>query len=1150
MIDNVMDREFRKINIDRVLSTNSKGEDILIVDEDKIKEKVADHFQNCAGTISIDKELPEDWKKEYNSGTHTHIPSFAYDKVLEKISIEEILEAAKELPQGKASGPSETLRKMFMKIMTNRLSDAMVKYNILRGHQFAGLPKKSTFEPLRIIKELIDYANEENKELWFFLVDMSKAYDRVNIYMLRKAMKRIKIPEKLCNIIIGMFQGRTNQVFTPFGLTKPFEMMTGIDQGEIISPLLWIIFYDPLLDRLRKSDLGFKISVKEQLDIYEGLTRDKQLRFPACGYMDDTSFLTNNKLDMERILKIADSFYTLNDIKINKKKSALLIRFKEKKKLKNEINLQFGNEEIGIQPIQHNGSERFLGVWINMYNKSQHIQQQVKNEVMSINKAFTTKKGLTDKMMIYLFNYLIIPIVEYRTQLTVMDGKINDKGILGNIMDIRLTSTQNLLLLENNPLYSIDNTTSHVIKKFYKESFTMRNILLMKENNFDLETDNTIIERFKVEGGPTTVRSIISKDTYVNNFKFLQNNNIRYIDQIISLSKRYLLTIKELEDRKYIRLNLKGKLSANINNYEQIREELTISPHTYKLKEYIVKQIDGVDKVENLRGVEIIPVIANTRKDVPIVIELNTGGSLQAVFGRTRKVLPGGLLIAMHMIPITTIEDKDLILEKCQGCNITTWLDVPEAMFSNQERSRIPCIIMTDAKNASTFSRNKWQNGINHYNILGNEKIIFPGISGQIIQENFIYDRILKQQPYLYKSTYSKIHEMIPKDEISVLNNILSQFLKTGNYQPMTNRMQLCKNRLTTTRGRTLKIYIDGSVKFNKTENIEAIFGLMIYDEDNKLLDTIMSTVEDWITVNKTEALAFLAALLIIPENKEVTIYTDSQTNYDNFMAIKQQPHRNNLRDILKFGTSNHIWAIIKNIISHQNLDVKVVKIKAHAEDALHNILDKEIKERYADIQGVNKLEVIPTCAEYRYVLRWNGTIVETNIRRFIRLVTQTIDKLIDLLKQNGVDAKKIIKEDLIDLPMFQRAKDTNEFCFIDMIKGIFPLSLSRIILFFIGVSKEKLARMIGIEILNFIFTKVNSSVWKRRCEAMKQTEKSLGISKMDKKKTDSIFMKEKEKELQSKRYLGNYPLFEGLISVKEHILFGKEILGFMGCGV
>jgi hypothetical protein len=50
MIDNVMEREFKKINIDRVLSKNQNGEDILIVDDEEIKNKVVDHFQNCAGT--------------------------------------------------------------------------------------------------------------------------------------------------------------------------------------------------------------------------------------------------------------------------------------------------------------------------------------------------------------------------------------------------------------------------------------------------------------------------------------------------------------------------------------------------------------------------------------------------------------------------------------------------------------------------------------------------------------------------------------------------------------------------------------------------------------------------------------------------------------------------------------------------------------------------------------------------------------------------------------------------------------------------------------------------------------------------------------------------------------------------------------------
>lgn len=70
-------------------------------------------------------------------------------------------------------------------------------------------------------------------------------------------MKRIKILDKLCNIIIGMFRERTNQVFIPDGLTNSFDIITGIDQREIILLLLWIIFYDPLLAKIRRSDLGF-----------------------------------------------------------------------------------------------------------------------------------------------------------------------------------------------------------------------------------------------------------------------------------------------------------------------------------------------------------------------------------------------------------------------------------------------------------------------------------------------------------------------------------------------------------------------------------------------------------------------------------------------------------------------------------------------------------------------------------------------------------------------------------------------------------------------------------------------------------------------------------------------------------------------------
>jgi hypothetical protein len=129
---------------------------------------------------------------------------------------------------------------------------------------------------------------------------------------------------------------------------------------------------------------------------------------------------------------------------------------------------------------------------------------------------------------------------------------------------------------------------------------------------------------------------------------------------------------------------------------------------------------------------------------------------------------------------------------------------------------------------------------------------------------------------------------------------------------------------------------------------------------------------------------------------------------------------------------------------------------------------------------------------------------------------------------------------------MFQRNVNDEEFTFIDMVKGIFPLSLYNLILFFIGTGKKEKARNIGINLLNFIFDETNKKIWLKRCENMKKLEKTLGISRSDKKKPDHLYNREKQIEIAKGRKQGNYSLYKGLESVREHIMFGKEILGFM----
>ena len=141
----------------------------------------------------------------------------------------------------------ETTRKAMVRILNTRLAKIFVEHRILKGNQFAGLPGSSTFEPLRILNEIIEDAKEKHTEIWTLFQDMSKAYDHVNIFMLKKAMQRLKIPSSFNNLIINLFTQRKNRVFTAVGTTSPYDVLIGIDQGEVISPLLWCIYYDMLL---------------------------------------------------------------------------------------------------------------------------------------------------------------------------------------------------------------------------------------------------------------------------------------------------------------------------------------------------------------------------------------------------------------------------------------------------------------------------------------------------------------------------------------------------------------------------------------------------------------------------------------------------------------------------------------------------------------------------------------------------------------------------------------------------------------------------------------------------------------------------------------------------------------------------------------
>ncbi|GBB87066.1 hypothetical protein RclHR1_13520008 [Rhizophagus clarus] len=397
-IENYLDDPCINLTVDKIrVYKNDNNEDILYTEENEVKEQTNLHFQTVAGAINCEKDLSQfpEWQELYELKNDIH--NTIYKDLIKYPSIEEWIETIKSLSNDKATRPSGILYEMLKKLNEN--NQARLHAFICVCMDLNDIPdkwKKATIYPIpkskpffanltntRLIilletpwKAFIN-AKENNKELWLLSQDLGKAYDRVNIFMLEKAMKRIKIPSNFIKTISNLFQNWQNQVITAYGLTDPYDVLIGIDQGEIISPLLWCIYYNPLLCEIEQRKLGYTIEApKIALNKFYGKDTTKETEkytISSSAYMDDTQWLVPSQSNLESILEITDSFYKLNDIQVNKNKSELLVKYKHRgrrSKLKSHkpVILKFSSDSIFIIPVSPHSSIRILGVYFDERN--------------------------------------------------------------------------------------------------------------------------------------------------------------------------------------------------------------------------------------------------------------------------------------------------------------------------------------------------------------------------------------------------------------------------------------------------------------------------------------------------------------------------------------------------------------------------------------------------------------------------------------------------------------------------------------------------------------------------------------------------------------------------------------------------------------
>uniref|UniRef100_U9SUU7 Reverse transcriptase domain-containing protein n=1 Tax=Rhizophagus irregularis (strain DAOM 181602 / DAOM 197198 / MUCL 43194) TaxID=747089 RepID=U9SUU7_RHIID len=279
----------------------------------------------------------------------------------------------------------ETVQKLLVKIITDRLSRIMTKYQVLTGNNFAGLPGSSVNTPINILDGIM------------------------------KSHRVSQIPQEF------LFTSRKNRILTPFGKTESYNLLIGIDQGEIISPLLWTIYFDPLLTELSSSAISPYIWSSGIPANILNINNNEDVAVPITQltYMDDSTLIASSLAGLEQLLSIACDFYFLNNITANFSKYELVSLSAGNNLISFQLNSEFPDHlssmGFSLRALRLSSSFRFLGVWFNLQGSPNFVLSQLKDIYSSFLASVRFKK-LSPVQLAYLHSSVVLPKAQFRFQ--------------------------------------------------------------------------------------------------------------------------------------------------------------------------------------------------------------------------------------------------------------------------------------------------------------------------------------------------------------------------------------------------------------------------------------------------------------------------------------------------------------------------------------------------------------------------------------------------------------------------------------------------------------------------------------------------------------------------------------------------------------
>jgi len=161
------------------------------------------------------------------------------------------------IPKGRnGQSDSDNCRdNIFVKILDLIILNRYRNQLLTSDQQFGFKAKRSTNMCTMAVKEVVNYYVNNGSPALCMMLDATKAFDRVHYGKLFNMQVARDKPFVTSRLLLNMYTSHVTKVMWNGIYSCSFLVKNGVEQGSIVSPILFCVYLDELLKRLKDSKL-------------------------------------------------------------------------------------------------------------------------------------------------------------------------------------------------------------------------------------------------------------------------------------------------------------------------------------------------------------------------------------------------------------------------------------------------------------------------------------------------------------------------------------------------------------------------------------------------------------------------------------------------------------------------------------------------------------------------------------------------------------------------------------------------------------------------------------------------------------------------------------------------------------------------------